>query len=117
MADENQPTTQSLEEFVAGISGETGTPLHVKIIFPGDLHVELRAASGHEPATGFAYRARGPDGQVLSGTTDEAGRLKHAGVESGEYELTLEDVSLKVPTVKRGEPPHVRWISKHPRSK
>ena len=116
MADTDKKT-HSLDEFLAGVPSETGKPLHLVIIIPADLRVELRGAAGHEPAANLDYRARGPDGKTLSGTTDSEGRLEHLQVPSGEYELTVDDVTLKVPTVQRGDAPHVRWFSKHPRSK
>jgi hypothetical protein len=109
--------THTLEEFMAGIAGETGRPLQLQIVTLADLRVELRGAAGHEPAANVDYQAHGPVGNSLAGTTDADGRLAHPGVPSGTYRLTVGDLQLDVPTVQRGGEPHVRWISKHPRSK
>ena len=116
MADD-RPTTYSLDEFLAGIAMETGAPVELKIVVLGDLHLELVGASGHEPAAGLAYQARGPGGHPLSGTVDADGRLLHPDVPSGEYEVTIDELNFNAPTVQRGDPPHIRWISKHPRAK
>jgi hypothetical protein len=108
-------TLYSLEDFLAGIAGETGARMDLKVVVMGDLRVELRAAAGHEPAARLSYKARGPIGTTLSGTTDDDGRLAHAVVPAGVYKLTIDDLTIDVPTVQRDDRPHVRWISRHPR--
>jgi hypothetical protein len=116
MSDDAAPTEYTLAELLDGIGRETGAPVDLKIIVVGDLHVVLIAAGGHEPAAGVAYRAKGPDGRVLSGTTDADGRLCHAGVAAGEYEITIDELTVRAPTVRPGDDGHTRWCSRHART-
>jgi hypothetical protein len=117
MADDDKEKTYSIDEFVGGIRGETGARMDLNIVVSADLHVEVRSSAGHEAAGGLAYSARGPSGKTWSGTTDADGRFLHSEIPAGEYEVTMDDLSFKVPTVKGGHAPVVRWISKHSRSK
>ncbi len=105
----------SLSELEKGISGETGKKLDLIITVLGDLKVELLIAHGDEPAAEVAYEAKGPGGKTFSGKTDADGRIDHPAVTAGEWELTVNDRTFKVPTVKTGDGHHVRWISRLPK--
>ncbi len=73
------------------------------IAFEGEIHLELRSNSGAVSLAHAAYSIKLANGDLLDGTANEIGRLRHEKVPPGDYELELNwgDDVLRVPIATR----------------
>lgn len=67
----------------------------------GIIELELKTPDGR-PASHVAFEVKGPDGKIVRGMTDEAGRAIASGLPDGESELTFPE--LDTSAWQRGEP-------------
>jgi outer membrane protein OmpA-like peptidoglycan-associated protein len=67
-----------------------------------DFSVQVFTDAQKTPLAGSSYRVFLSNGQVLDGTTDAEGKLSHAAVEAGDYELEVSGQVVVVNTVPKG---------------
>ena len=98
------------EDVEGKISIRTSSKNTVVVGELGCLSIVLFEDTGAAPIANTDYRIAGPDGQSYSGTTDADGYLFHPDVPIDDYDLTVGDITVKVPTVLRQDERHLQRV-------
>jgi hypothetical protein len=83
------------------------------VIVAGDLaclSIVLFEDTGRRPIANADYRISGHDDRTYSGTTDDEGYLFHPNVPIDDYDLTVGDITVRVPVVLREEERHFQRV-------